>query len=180
MSGTKFLLLALSLVLPSAWADNCPSLLNFTINNLNSKTSTNFCSSFNGKLILAVNTASNCGYTPQFAGLEALYKKYQSQGLVVLGFPSNDFHQEFAEAEKTAKVCYLNYGVSFPMFEKSSVSGTQANPFFKQLIERTGQEPQWNFHKYLISADGSKILAFPSATTPEQLEQKITELLANH
>ena len=129
-------------------------------------------------MILAVNTASNCGYTPQFKGLEALYQKYKDQGLVVVGFPSNDFNQEFDEAEKTAKVCYINYGVTFPMLEKSVVTGASANAFFQKLIKATGQAPEWNFNKYLIGRDGSTVVAFASNVTPEQLDSKISSLLS--
>jgi len=110
-------------------------------------------------LILAVNTASNCGYTPQFKGLEALYQKYKDKGLVVVGFPSNDFNQEFAEPEKTA------------------VQGPAANAFFQNLIKTTGHAPEWNFNKYLIGRDGASIEAFASNVTPEQLDSKISSLL---
>jgi len=162
----------------ATWGDNnCPPLLNFETQRLRSSEQINFCQAFNGKLILAVNTASNCGYTPQFKGLEALYQKYKDRGLVVVGFPSNDFKQEFDDAEKTANVCYLNYGVTFPMMQKSSVKGASANSFFKQLAAASGQEPQWNFHKYLISQDGSSITGFSSNVTPEQLDSIIRPLL---
>ena len=130
------------------------------------------------KVILAVNTASNCGYTPQFKGLEALYQKYKDKGLVVVGFPSNDFNQEFAEAEKTANVCYINYGVTFPMMEKSVVKGLAANAFFQKLIKTTGHAPEWNFNKYLIGRDGASVEAFASNVTPEQLDSKISSLLS--
>ncbi|MEI6335010.1 MAG: glutathione peroxidase [Methylococcaceae bacterium] len=158
-------------------AEPCSSLLNYKANQLRSKEALDFCKAFQGKVVLAVNTASNCGYTPQFKGLEALYQKYKDQGLVVVGFPSNDFNQEFDESEKTAKVCYINYGVTFPMVEKSAVSGTEANTFFKQLLQVTGQAPEWNFYKYLIARDGSTVTAFASNETPEQLDSKIHGLL---
>lgn len=157
--------------------ENCPELLNFKSNSLRSTDTVDFCQAFAGKLILAVNTASNCGYTPQFKGLEALYQKYKDQGLVVVGFPSNDFYQEFDSAEKTAKVCFINYGVTFPMMENSSVKGDSANAFFKRLIAASGQTPQWNFYKYLISRDGHSVTAFPSNVTPEQLGGMIQSLL---
>lgn len=158
-------------------ADSCPPLLNFEMQRLRSSEKIDFCQAFNGKLVLAVNTASNCGYTPQFKGLEALYQKYKDKGLVIIGFPSNDFNQEFDSAEKTANVCYLNYGVTFPMTQKSSVKGDSANVFFKHLIAASGQEPQWNFHKYLISQDGSSVTTFASNVTPEKLESIIGPLL---
>ncbi len=155
----------------------CGDLLNVKMNKLRGNEQVDFCQAFGGKMVLAVNTASNCGYTPQFKGLEALYQKYKDQGLVVVGFPSNDFNQEFADAEKTAKVCYQNYGVTFPMMAKSAVKGEGANPFFQKLIQATGQAPQWNFHKYLIDSQGNNVTAFASTVTPEQLEGKLEGLL---
>ena len=163
---------------PSAGTEPCSDLLNFKMNKLRSSEDLDFCQAFQGKVILAVNTASNCGYTPQFKGLEALYQKYKDKGLVVVGFPSNDFNQEFAEPEKTANVCYINYGVTFPMLEKSAVQGPAANAFFQKLIKATGQAPEWNFYKYLIGRDGSTIEAFASNVTPEQLDSKIDSLLS--
>lgn len=100
--------------------------------------------------------------------------------MAVVGFPSNDFNQEFDDAEQTAKVCYINYGVTFPMLEKSAVTGANANAFFRKLAKVSGQEPQWNFHKYLIGRNGELISAFPSNATPEQLDAKIGELLSRH
>ncbi|NOV28471.1 glutathione peroxidase [Methylomonas sp. ZR1] len=161
-----------------AGAEPCPELLNYKMTKLRSSEQIDFCQAFQGKVILAVNTASNCGYTPQFKGLEALYQKYKDQGLVVVGFPSNDFNQEFAEAEKTANVCYINYGVTFPMLEKSQVKGVAANGFFQKLSNATGQAPAWNFHKYLIDRSGHSVAAFPSDVTPEQLDSKISALLS--
>jgi glutathione peroxidase len=177
----KILILLASMLLFSVsavGAEPCSDLLNYKMRKLRSSEELDFCQAFQGKVILAVNTASNCGYTPQFKGLEALYQKYKDQGLVVVGFPSNDFNQEFDEAEKTAKVCYINYGVTFPMLEKSVVTGASANAFFQKLIKATGQAPEWNFYKYLIGRDGSSIEAFASNVTPEQLESKINSLLS--
>jgi glutathione peroxidase len=177
----KILILLASMVLFSvstAGAEPCSDLLNYKMSKLRSSEQFDFCQAFQGKVILAVNTASNCGYTPQFKGLEALYQKYKDQGLVVVGFPSNDFNQEFAEPEKTAKVCYINYGVTFPIMEKSAVQGSAANAFFQKLIKATGQAPEWNFYKYLIGRDGSSIEAFASNVTPEQLDSKITSLIS--
>jgi len=159
-------------------AEPCSDLLNYKMSKLRSSEELDFCQAFRGKLILAVNTASNCGYTPQFKGLEALYQKYKDKGLVVVGFPSNDFNQEFAEPEKTAKVCYINYGVTFPMMEKSAVQGPAANAFFQNLIKTTGHAPEWNFNKYLIGRDGASVEAFASNVTPEQLDSKISSLLS--
>ncbi|MDP3332167.1 MAG: glutathione peroxidase [Methylococcaceae bacterium] len=171
------LMAALLFSAASVGAESCPEILNFKMTKLRSTEQLDFCQSFQGKVVLAVNTASNCGYTPQFAGLEALYQKYKDQGLVIVGFPSNDFNQEFDNSEKTAKVCFINYGVTFPMLEKSAVKGATANGFFKKLTQATGQAPEWNFFKYLISTDGATISAFPSETTPEQLDSKIRSLL---
>jgi glutathione peroxidase len=162
----------------AAGAEPCSDLLNYKASKLRSSEELDFCQAFQGKVILAVNTASNCGYTPQFKGLEALYQKYKAQGLVVVGFPSNDFNQEFDAAEKTAKVCFINYGVTFPVLEKSAVKGSSANVFFQKLIKATGQAPEWNFYKYLIGRDGSTIEAFSSDVTPEQLDSKISALLS--
>lgn len=169
----------LVLVLASftATAEQCSDLLNFKMKKLRSSEHIDFCQAFQGKVILAVNTASNCGFTPQFKGLEQLYQKYKDQGLVILGFPSGDFNQEFDNAEDTAKVCYINYGVTFPMLEKSVVSGTRANPFFQKLTQLTGTAPQWNFYKYLINQDATTVKAFSSSDTPEALDSKIKDLL---
>ena len=162
----------------AAEAESCSDLLNYKMSKLRSSEELDFCHAFQGRVILAVNTASNCGYTPQFKGLEALYQKYKDKGLVVVGFPSNDFNQEFAEPEKTANVCYINYGVTFPMMEKSAVQGSAANAFFQKLIKATGQAPEWNFYKYLISRDGSSVEAFASNVTPGELDSKINSLLS--
>ena len=118
------------------------------------------------KPILIVNTASQCGFTPQFEKLEAMHEKYHKKGLLVVGFPSNDFNQEPAGNSEIGDFCKKNYGVQFPMTEKSSVVGPHANPLFQQLIEVTHEPPLWNFHKYLILPDG-KVYAFSSDTSPE-------------
>jgi glutathione peroxidase len=124
-----------------------------------------------GRAVLVVNTASQCGFTPQYEGLEALWKEYSDDGLVVLGFPSDQFGgQEFGDDAEIAKFCKLNFGVSFPMFTKSSVRGEDAIPLYRSLIEATGEAPQWNFHKYLISADGRTVQAFGSRVKPDSAE----------
>ena len=176
----NILILMVSMMLFSAsatGAEPCSDLLNYKMNKLRSSQELDFCQAFQGKVILAVNTASNCGYTPQFKGLEALYQKYKDKGLVIVGFPSNDFNQEFDEPEKTANLCYINYGVTFPMLEKSVVTGASANMFFQKLIKASGQAPEWSFYKYLIGRDGSFVEVFASKVTPEELDSKISALL---
>ena len=121
-----------------------------------------------GKVALVVNTASYCGFTTQYEGLEALYAKYQGKGLVVLGFPSNDFgKQEPGSSKEIADFCYNTYGVKFPMFSKTSVKGPQANSLHAALIKATGKAPEWNFHKYLIDRNGQVVRSYPSQVTPD-------------
>ncbi len=147
-------------------AGACPALLDYTLPSLMDQP-TALCQ-FRGKVLLVVNTASECGYTPQYQGLEALYRRYRDRGLVVLGFPANDFGgQEPGGNKQIAQFCEVNYGVSFPMFAKSAVAaGKGANPFYDALAARAGQRPQWNFHKYLVDRGGEKVLSFASAVEP--------------
>ena len=126
----------------------------------------NLCD-YQDKPILVVNTASKCGFTPQFEGLEALYKQYKAQGLLVIGFPSNDFKQELGEDKKIGDFCKMTYGVEFPMMSKSAVRGNDVNPFYKQLIAKTGTTPKWNFYKYVIAPEGKKVSVFSSLTKPD-------------
>lgn len=135
-----------------------------------------------GKVVLVVNTASQCGFTPQYAGLEKLYKKYADQGLVVLGFPCNQFgKQEPGGADDIAQTCHVNYGVSFPMFGKVEVNGATAHPLFRYLKEALpgvlGGRIKWNFTKFLIGRDGKPLKRFASMTTPEKMEATIVAAL---
>ena len=154
------------LLLASAPAAACPPLLDHTLPSLTDQ-ATSLCQ-FQGKVLLVVNTASECGYTPQYAGLEALYRRYREKGLVVLGFPANDFGgQEPGSNKEIASFCEINYGVSFPMFAKSQVRSAKANPFYAALGVKTGERPQWNFHKYLIDRSGREVMSFGTRVTPD-------------
>lgn len=157
----------------------CGNLLDYSHRGLATSKETNLCEAYAGQVVLVVNTASQCGFTPQFEGLEKLYQKYKDEGLVVLGFPSDDFRQELADEEATADVCYVNYGVSFPMFATSSVKGENANALFKALNAAT-EEPSWNFNKYLIDRDGNVVQRFTSSVTPmnSALEERIVDLVS--
>ncbi|HZV66345.1 MAG TPA: glutathione peroxidase [Telluria sp.] len=162
-------------------ATGCPVLLKQTFNRLQDEAPQDLCQ-YAGKVVLVVNTASYCGFTNQYEGLEKLYAKYKDKGLVVLGFPSNDFgKQEPGSSKEIADFCYNTYGVKFPMFAKSSVTGPAANPLHASLIKLTGKEPKWNFTKYLLDRHGKVIDYYPSKVTPEdkQLVGKIEQALAS-
>jgi glutathione peroxidase len=161
-------------------AASCPSLLNHTFPRLQDEKPQSLCQ-YSGKVILVVNTASYCGFTPQYKGLEALHDKYKDRGLVILGFPSNDFAQEKATNQEIADFCESTFGVKFPMFTKTSVTGDAAVPFFKQLAQAPGQRPKWNFYKYLIGRDGKLIDSYNSMTGPDSrsLVQAIEKSLAS-
>jgi glutathione peroxidase len=157
----------------------CPTLLDHKFKTLQGAAG-NLCE-FQGKVVLVVNTASYCGFTPQYQALESLFQKYQSRGLAVLGFPSNDFgSQEPGSNQEVADFCERTYRVRFPMFEKSNVVGANINPLYEQLAKASKQRPQWNFYKYLIARDGSSVLGFPSDLTPESPEfvHEVERLLA--
>jgi len=145
---------------------SCPALLHQNFKRLQDEAPQDLCQ-YAGKVVLVVNTASYCGYTKQYEGLEKLNAKYGPRGLVVLGFPSNDFKQESANAKEIADLCYNTYGVKFPMFSTTVVSGPNANPLHASLAKQTGKEPKWNFTKYLIGRDGKVIEHFPSKVAPE-------------
>ena len=126
---------------------------------------------YSGRVLLVVNTASKCGFTTQYDGLEALHAKYQARGLTVLGFPSNDFgQQEPGSSKEIADFCRLTYGVKFPMFGKVSISPPNTQAFYEALIRTTGKRPQWNFHKYLIDRSGNRVLSFDSQAKPDSPE----------
>lgn len=159
---------------------NCPDLLDQSFAPLKGGDKQNLCQ-YQGKVLLVVNTASYCGNTPQYKGLQALYQKYRERGLVVLGFPSNDFgRQEPGAAEDIADFCERTYQVTFPMFEKSSVRVANGNPFYNQLAALSGERPQWNFHKYVIDRSGRTVLSVSSSTLPEETQfvKQIEALLA--
>jgi len=144
----------------------CPPILQHTFPRLQDEKPQALCQ-YAGKVVLVVNTASFCGFTPQYKGLEALDTKYRSRGLVVLGFPSNDFSQESGSNKEIADFCESTFGVKFPMFAKSSVRGQEANPLFKQLAQASGTTPKWNFYKYLIGRDGKVVESYSSMTSPD-------------
>lgn len=153
--------------LPVPAATSCPALLNKTFPRLQDEKPQSLCQ-YSGQVILVVNTASYCGFTSQYKGLEALYAKYKSQGLVVLGFPSNDFGQQEPDSgQQIAEFCANTFGVKFPMFAKSSVKGAQANRLFAELTQLSGTSPKWNFYKYLIARDGRTVEAYNSLTAPD-------------
>ncbi|PUE29781.1 glutathione peroxidase [Limnohabitans sp. Jir61] len=147
-------------------ASTCPRVLQHTVARLQDEKPQNLCQ-YAGQVVVVVNTASFCGFTPQYKGLEALYAKYKDQGLVVLGFPSNDFSQEPDSNAKIADFCENTFGVKFPMFVKTTVRGNDALPLFKQLSEQTGTSPKWNFYKYVIGRDGKSVKSFSSMTGPQ-------------
>ena len=157
----------------------CPAVLDHKFANLMDEP-VSLCQ-FRGKVLLIVNTASECGYTPQYDGLEKLYRRYRDKGFAVLGFPANDFGgQEPGSNKEIAQFCRVNYGITFPIFAKTSVVGTNANPLFRELSAKTKKPPQWNFHKYLLDKAAQPVAAFESAVEPEdrRITGEIEKLLA--
>ncbi|MBA1203810.1 glutathione peroxidase [Pseudomonas capeferrum] len=150
----------------SCWATQCPALLEGSLPELRGKGQVDLCEAFAGKPLVVINTASYCGFAPQFEGLEKVYKEYHEQGLEMLGVPSDDFKQEDADSEKTANVCYANYGVTFTMTKAQAVRGKDAVPLFNELA-RQSSAPKWNFYKYVVDRRGKVIGNFSSLTKPE-------------
>ncbi len=159
----------------------CPALLNHTLPRLQDEQPQSLCQ-FAGKVVLVVNTASACGYTPQYEALQKLHERYAARGLVITGFPSADFRQEPKDNKGIAEQCFDVYGVRFPMFAKSGVVGQTANPFFAALTRETGEAPKWNFHKYLIDRQGRAVASFTSPVDPldRRITARIEQLLATH
>ncbi len=151
---------------PPGTSASCQGLLQQNFLRLQDEKPQSLCQ-YSGKVVVVVNTASFCGFTSQYEGLEALYAKYKDRGLVVLGFPSNDFSQETGSNKEIADFCENTFGVKFPMFAKTSVTGKDANPLFKQLAARTGTSPKWNFYKYVIARDGQSVVSFNSMADPK-------------
>ncbi len=179
MPAAFFAFLLLMLTLPAqAETQACPKILQSTQALLHSSETLDLCS-FTGQPLLIVNTASHCGFTGQFEGLEKLNQRYQDQGLVILGFPSNDFRQEARDEAKTAEVCFINFGVTFTMLSPSSVSRGKLNPVFAELRDQGATLPRWNFFKYLINTEGELVASFGSRTSPEsrEMQQAIESLL---
>ena len=145
----------------------CPAVLQHQFNRLQDDAPQNLCQ-YAGKVVLVVNTASYCGFTGQYEDLEAMHAKYASRGLVVLGFPSNDFgKQEPGSSKEIADFCFNTYGVKFPMMAKTVVSGPGKNALYAQLEKATGKSPRWNFHKYLIDRNGNVADSFSSSVNPQ-------------
>ena len=150
----------------AAPAAACPALLQHTVLRLQDEAPQSLCQ-YSGKVLLVVNTASFCGFTGQYEGLEALHKRYQAKGLVVLGFPSNDFAQESGDNKQIADFCSNTFGVKFPMFTKTGVTGDAASPLYRQLAQQSGKAPRWNFYKYLVGRDGRVLESYSSMTGPD-------------
>jgi glutathione peroxidase len=175
------MLQSMMVALPVTAQAACSELLDVEYRRLAGKQTERLCEAYRGQVLLIVNTASKCGFTPQYEGLEALHAQLSEQGFAVLGFPSNDFMgQEPGSEEQIAEFCTLTYGVEFPMFEKVTVKGDDATTLYRALAKTTGEEPGWNFHKYLVDRNGQVVASFGSRTKPDdpKLRAQIEELLA--
>jgi glutathione peroxidase len=179
---TRFVLqplLLFLLALPGlAAAESCPAFLDHDQRKLHSRDNVNLCEVAGGKPLLVINTASQCGYTGQFEGLEALHKRYADDGLAVVGFASDDFRQEAATEEEAANVCFVNFGVTFTMIAPGPVTGSSANPVFA-AINQQSEPPRWNFTKYVLDRQGTVVARFPSQVRPDdpQLIEAIESVL---
>lgn len=181
LAPTVVLMACLGTLTPAAWAAEparagaaatpakCPALLQKRFDRLQDEKPQDLCQ-YAGRVLLVVNTASFCGFTKQYTGLEALDQRYRARGFTVLGFPSNDFSQEKGSNAEIAEFCESTFGVKFPMFVKSAVRGSDANPLFRELAAQTGTTPKWNFYKYLVGRDGRVVKAFSSVTAPDDAE----------
>ncbi len=177
----SLIFIGLAIAFASAPALAGKALLDQNYRQLASKKSIHLQSAYAGKVLLVVNTASKCGFTPQYEALEAMHARYKDKGFSVVGFPSNDFMgQEPGSEKKIQEFCRLTYGVKFPMFEKVHVKGRDATPLYKQLAAATGEAPGWNFHKYLIDREGKVVASFGSRTKPTDPEfvAKVEALIA--
>lgn len=174
--------LSLIIILPLALCAQASDFHKLKAQNLNNQ-EVDF-STYKDKVVLIVNTASRCGYTPQLKGMQELHDNYSSKGLVVLGFPSNDFKQEDKDGKDLKKFCRLNYGVNFTMFKKSHVNGANRNSVYKYLVSQSSkptQDIQWNFEKFLVNKKGQVIARYPSQVRPtsEQMKKAIETALNN-
>lgn len=179
MKNLGMFALAAVLAAAPAWAGE--GVLDHRYRELASKRVVHLGQAYAGKVLLVVNTASKCGFTPQYDGLEALHARYKAKGFAVLGFPSNDFMgQEPGSEEQIQEFCRLTYGVKFPMFQKVHVKGREATGFYRELAKATGEAPKWNFHKYLIDREGKVVASYGSRTKPDDpaLVAKLEALLA--
>jgi glutathione peroxidase len=166
------------LLFVSSYSFACSDILDTEMRVLDSSDTVNLCE-YEDQVVMVVNVASRCGYTYQYASLQNLYEEYKDEGFVVLGVPSRDFFQEYSSEEDVAEFCSTEYGVNFPMFATSKVRGSKASPLYKKLIAASGEEPSWNFNKYLISRDGKQIYKYGSKVNPDspELTKQIEELL---
>lgn len=165
----QFTMVILSVVLSASSFADCADLFNHKMRQLHSQNQIDICQLVEQKPVLVINTASHCGFTRQFKGLEKLHQQFSDSGLVVLGFASDDFNQEDKDESKAADICYVNYGVTFTMLAPSSVKGKQANPVFQSLNEQT-KSPSWNFNKYLVDKQGKVVKHFGSRVSPQSDE----------
>ncbi|BDZ73694.1 glutathione peroxidase [Methylophaga marina] len=159
----------LMMVASTVQAKDCPQYMDYDLPKLHSNDTVNLCEIAKDKTLLVVNTASHCGYTRQFGGLESLHQQYQDKGLVVIGFASNDFDQEAKTEVEAARICKENFGVSFTMVAPSYVTGSRANPVFREINQQS-QAPDWNFNKYIVDADGQVVKHFASSVEPDDPE----------